>query len=310
MAASFQTDGAADADRSEGLFEAPGVGLVGPVEQGYGHIRRTDLDPEVAAYIRPQPRDESMDICHSISALQIDTIIADICNVILQQRHGDAPFRRLIEALYPVVPHEDDHFVERRHHFTERLAETLVRRLENRNRDPYTNNLILHFSYLAGNSPANLRMGRSDWNRSIGSNFDPYKWFYFVDPNMRYFISEDAFDAHCEPGQIIPTLTGRYPHIPAIPHEQPGYYLADVNDGIRIAKLREMGYEASIIRKYVFDPGPAFYPLIACSGNVFPHEGGGGERDRYIDPPENLPPIPIFYISSDEQDGRVWARLV
>lgn len=306
----FEIIGETDTASAETPPETPTVGLVGPRGNDYAHIRRTDLDPEVVAYIRPHPRDDSMDICHSISALQIDTIIADICNAILQHRHGDAPFRRLIEALYPMIPHEDDHFVERRHHFTERLAETLVRRLENGNRDQYTNNLSLHFSYLAGNSPANLRMGRSDWNRSIGSNFDPYKWFYFVDPNMRYFISEAAFDEHCESGQLIPTLTGRYPHIPAIPRDQPGYYLADVNDGIRIAKLRAMGYEVSIIRKYVFDPGPAFYPLIACSGNVFPHEGGGGARDRYIDPPENLLPIPIFYISSDEQGGRVWARLV
>ncbi|MDE6320405.1 MAG: hypothetical protein K2M22_12025, partial [Lachnospiraceae bacterium] len=60
---------------------------------------------------------------------------------------------------------------------------------------------------------------------------------------------------------------------------------------------------------YVMDPGLVFYPLIFSSGNHFPHEGAGGVSDRYIDPPVNLPPIPIFYISSDAQGHTHWAQL-
>lgn len=292
--------------------EAPTVGLVGRRGNLYVHTFRTNLDPEVNAYIRNRPREDPNfeEICHSISAYQIDNIIADICNEILQHHHGDAQFHRLIEALYPEIPHVDGELVERRYRFTGRLAETLIRRLGNGNRDQYTNQLVLHFSYLAGNSPANLRMGKRDWNRSIGSNFDPHKWFYFLNRDSERVISSFAFDEQCARGQLIATLTGRYLDIIDIPPNQLGYYLADRADGFRIAKLREMGYQASIIRKYVMDPGPVFYPLIASSGNRFPHEGGGGVRDRYIDPPEILPPIPIFYISSDEQGRRVWAQLV
>ncbi|MDE5940413.1 MAG: LamG domain-containing protein [Lachnospiraceae bacterium] len=315
MAASFQTDGAADADRSEGLSETPAVGLVGPVEQGYGHTYRTNIDRDVRRFINTLPKGSNSfnEVCHSISACQIDTIIADICNDIVQHHQDNGKFALLIEALYPEVPQDGNDFATHRRRLTEHLAATLERRLAIGNRDLFTDTLVEHFSCLAGNSPANLRWGNGGWNRSIRDNFDPEKWFYFLNENSECVISDREFDEHCQSGHLIETLTTRYQGIPEIPLNQPGYYLADVNDGIRIAKLREMGYEVSIIRKYVVDQACGanivFYPLIACSGNRFPHEGQGGVRDCYIDPPMFLPPIPIFYISTDEQNRHVWTHL-
>lgn len=310
-----------DADSAENLAEGLTVGLVRPGPDGrYAHEGRTGIDPEVRGNI-PRPAREDVDFnaaCHSISAYQIDCIIADICNTILQQRH-DAAFQTLIDALCPELPPGDDpalaNFIalaNHRRNLIEHLARTLERRLGNGNQDEITNNLVLHFSYLAGNSPANLRMGRGDWNSSIGSNFDPAAWFFFTHENGECVMSNAAFDEACERGALLGTLMGRYPGIPVIPRNQLGYYLADKNDGIRIAKLREMGYRVDIICKLIEEQNPGggynIYLLLASSGNYFPHERAGGGRDRYIAPPANLP-IPIFYISTDEHGQRVWVRL-
>lgn len=125
-------------------------------------------------------------------------------------------------------------------------------------------------------------------------------------------MSNVAFDEACEQGQLRETLTERYHGIPAIPRNQSGYYLADKNDGFRIAKLREMGYPVHIICKLIVEPIPDddhnVYLLIASSNNYFPHEGAGGVRDRYIDPPANVP-IPIYYRSPDGHGDEVWVRL-
>ncbi|MDE7358362.1 MAG: hypothetical protein K2N39_02820, partial [Lachnospiraceae bacterium] len=126
-------------------------------------------------------------------------------------------------------------------------------------------------------------------------------------------VSNFYFDESCDPGQLIGMLRSRYPGIPEIPRNQPGYYLADKKDGIRIARLLEMGYSVRVIRKYVLDAivGEVVdcYPLIASSGNHFPLEGEGGVRDRYVDPPALLPRLPIFYISPDAQGNSRWIQL-
>lgn len=313
-----QTAGENTADSAENSNESLTVGLVGPGPNGYMHTHRTNIDPEVRNHI-PRPADEDVDFgdaCHSISAYQLDLIIADICNAIVNHQQGQATFDRLIEALYPEVPHEGNDFATRRLHFTERLAGTLERRLEIGNRDAITDNLVLHFSYLAGNSPANLRMGRSDWNRFIQEHFDPAAWFYFVDEDQRCVISNSAFDEARSPEHLILTLRNRYGNFPDLPRNQPGYYLADIKDGIRITKLREMGYPPDIVRQCVMDYGEnperdmIYYPLLACSCNHFPREGAHRVGERYINLPQYLPPIPIFYIVSDGQGHREWQRLV
>lgn len=306
------------ADSAENSNESLTVGLVGPGPNGYMHTYRTNIDPEVRAHI-PRPADEDVDfgdVCHSISAYQLDLIIADICNAIVNHQQGQATFDRLIEALYPEVPHEGNDFATRRLRFTEHLASTLERRLEIGNPDAITDDLVLHFSYLAGNSPANLRMGRSDWNRFIQEHFDPTAWFYFVDENQRCVISNAAFDEARPPEHLILTLRNRYGNFPDLPRNQPGYYLADIKDGIRITKLREMGYPPDIVRQCVMDYGEnperdiIYYPLLACSCNHFPREGAHRVGERYINLPQYLPPIPIFYIVSDGQGRREWQRLV
>lgn len=312
-----RTAGETAADSAENPGDGLTVGLVGPGPNGYMHTHRTNIDPEVRTHI-PRPADEDVDFgdaCHSISACQLDLIIADICNAIVRHQQGQATFGRLIEALYPEVPHEGNDFATRRLHFTERLAGTLERRLGNGNRDEITDNLVLHFSYLAGNSPANLHMGRSDWNRFIQDHFDPSAWFYFVDEEQNCVISNVAFDEARPLERLMQTLRNRYGNFPDLPHNQPGYYLADTKDGIRIARLLEMGYQAEIVRRCVMDYGEnperdiIYYPLIACSRNRFPREGAPHVRERYVNLPQYLPPIPIFYIFSDGQGGREWRRL-
>lgn len=299
-----------DGDRADDLPKDRVVGLVVPGPRGYIHQYRTDADEEVINHIRNQQQEDPYftEVCHSISTYQIDLIIANICNSI-EANQDLHPFANLIAALYPIRPADENDITNRRYRFTLHLADTLARRLADGNQDWFTNNLILHFCCLAANSPSNLRMGRGDWNRSIQDHFDPENWFYFWDEDSECIISNFQFDEHCDQGHLMETLRGRYQDIPAIPPEQPGYYLAGIKDGIRITKLREMGYPVDMIRKYVMDPGPVFYPLIFSSGNHFPHEGAGGVRDRYIDPPVNLPPIPIFYISSDAQGHTHWAQL-
>lgn len=314
----FQTGEESNANSTENAAEELTVGLVRPGADGrYEHKGRTRMDPEVREKI-PRPAGEDVDfrdVCHSISAYQIDCIIAEICNAIVHHRQGQATFHRLIEALYPEVLHEGNDFATRRLRFSERLADTLERRLGNGNRDEFTNNLVLHFSYLAGNSPANLRMGREYWNRSIQQHFDPTSWFYFVAEEQRYMISNKDFEEDRLQRPLIQTLRDRYGRFPDIPHNQPGYYLADTKDGIRIAKLREMGYSADIVQQCVIEYGEnperdiIYYPLIACSGNYFQRGRAGQFGDRYVNLPEYLPPIPIYYRSPDGHGDEVWVRL-
>lgn len=278
------------------------VGWVRPrADGGYENYGRTNEDPFVWNYIRNRNRRDGFDtVCHSISAHNIEVIIARICT---KQRLDNSAFMQsLVDALYPTVPGEAfDAFVSMYHRLTKRVMITLSRALSVGNE--LTNDLITHFCRLAVNSPANLRLGKGDWNSVIGVNFDPKSWFYYCDPNAECVISERAIDEACEGEPLIEILLRRYAGIPNLHDNIHGLYLPDRADGIRIRKLREAGHPVNIICRCVRDEGPVFYPLIYSSSNWFRYREDG---DNYINLLADIfPGIHIYYLDIDNR----WAML-
>lgn len=289
-------------DEGNALPQRQNVGWVRPrARGGYEHWGRADLDDSVKTHIHE--RDARLrttfgfdTVCHSISAYEIDQIIAEICT-----NHRPDSQRLLLGLVGALYPQDmlGNNFTRVCHASTDRLARTLGRCLANNN--PYADDVLLHFCRLAVNSPANLRLGSAKWNAALGEMFDPSQWFYYYDADAECVISERASDERCGRGSLLPTLYARCPGIPA-PNE-PGYYLPDRADGARISSLLALGLadRPHLKRKCICDPGGAYYPLVFSSGNQFPfHEGG----DRYVEPPEGVD-TSVFYLES----GNGWRRL-
>lgn len=84
----------------------------------------------------------------------------------------------------------------------------------------------------------NLRIGRSDWNASISSCFDPTQWIYIsvaTDENA-YVVSSDAALNIFELLDIEQHFTAK--GLPSC--SEPGFYLMDPADSIRLSALLEL----------------------------------------------------------------------
>lgn len=273
----------------------PAVGWVRRGEDGrYEQYVRTDRDPFVWRYIRNRDaanRNDFNTVCHSISSNDIERIIARICNN-APQEHNER-LQNLVDALYPQGNHGDA-FTTRYHRLTERVMNTLIRCFQNGN--IYTDYVITHFCRLAVNSPGNLRLGAGRWNNAIRASFDPQSWFYYNEPNAERIISNYNIDEACEGGQLIGILHGRYGAFPN-PHNQ-GFYLPNMEDGIRIQKLLALGCPVDIIHKQFYDYGLGFCHLIYSSSNQFGYQD---DRDSY----DWVHNIPIYF----HTDGNRWILL-
>lgn len=84
----------------------------------------------------------------------------------------------------------------------------------------------------------NLRIGRSDWNASISSCFDPTQWIYISVANDEnaYVVSSDAALNIFEPLDIEQHFTAK--GLPSC--SEPGFYLMDPADSIRLSALLEL----------------------------------------------------------------------
>lgn len=84
----------------------------------------------------------------------------------------------------------------------------------------------------------NLRIGRSDWNASISSCFDPTQWIYISVANDEnaYVVSSDAALNIFELLDIEQHFTAK--GLPSC--SEPGFYLMDPADSIRLSALLEL----------------------------------------------------------------------
>lgn len=285
------------------LPDDPNVGWVRPVGGGrYEPQGRTEDDPFIWEHIRDRDRRAYEQfafnaVCHSISSHEIDTIIARICTT----RQADH-LQTLVDALYPAAAPFDD-VTAVYHRLTSRIMATLQRCLRNGN--AYTDDVITHFCRLAANSPANLRLGRGDWNGAIGADFDPEAWFYCFAPDDATVISNYAVDEARGGRPLQQILRARYGNLPQPLNNQHGFYLPDPADGVRIQRMLALGQTVSITVKCIRDPEPVFYPLIYSSSNHFEI---CANRDEYINLPDAVfPGIRIYYRSPNAPN--VWTAL-
>ena len=87
----------------------------------------------------------------------------------------------------------------------------------------------------------NLRIGRSDWNASISSCFDPTQWIYIsvANDDNAYVVSSDAALNIFDPLDIEQHFTAK--GLPSC--SEPGFYLMDPADSIRLSALLELSTE-------------------------------------------------------------------
>lgn len=242
-----------DAAVNEGLVNAagdlpdrPGFGTVVLRGGVYIHDGRENLDHDTRIFMSSHlPGEEERQhfnaICHSISAQQMDLIIADICN-----NHVPDSLNYLnafVDALYHGVAEEQEQeeFIQIYHQITNRLKATLHRCLAHNNM--YTPDVVAHFSLLALSSPGNLRWGNSSRNIAVRNNFDPVMWFYFLSPDAQNVTHEGGLANPCRQGELLQKLHEHYPHlnIQNLPDDQPGFYLPSQEDGVRIQRLIDLG---------------------------------------------------------------------
>lgn len=154
-----------------------------------------------------------------------------------------------------------------------RIANTLARDLSMDNE--LLQQLILHFCFLASNSPANLRIGNSKWNGVIKEDFDPTSWFYYYGEGA-YISSERGYS--CEPfdNNKMHEYYGDVPDLLRL-----GFYLSNREDGIRIRKMRELNLPVRLILKCVLelydDENPREYPFMCSSSNRFTYRENNKE---------------------------------
>ncbi len=244
---------------------------------------RSDYDREVYAYIGRAESEQ--DICHSISAENIDDAIAFICN---NNNGFIEQMNYLINALYPYIPANE--FVQRYYHGTVHIIDILSGMIGLD--DPNLNTIMEHFCYRMTNSPCNLRAGNSTWNRVLQTHFDPAKWF-FADTEYCYSC-ERGIDNTPESIDDIKRYYGFEADIP-----ETGFYLPDVNDGIRIHNMRAIHFSFNTVRQMCVYDYDKIRPLLASSSNIFLYRGDG---DIY----KNLPkPYGVYYLY-----GGNWIRWI
>lgn len=300
-----------DAAVNEGLVNAasdlpdrPGFGTVVLRGGVYIHDGRENLDHDTRIFMSSHlPGEEERQhfnaICHSISAQQMDLIIADICN-----NHVPDSLNYLnafVDALYHGVAEEQEQeeFIQIYHQITNRLKATLHRCLAHNNM--YTPDVVAHFSLLALSSPGNLRWGNSSWNIAVRNNFDPVMWFYFLSPDAQNVTHEGGLANPCRQGELLQKLHEHYPHlnIQNLPDDQPGFYLPSQEDGVRIQRLIDLGATVHIRRKYLMDRQMRLYPLIYSSSNRYAYNRGIVDDHIYQNPPPGIDAdqITIYYIA-------------
>lgn len=284
------------------LPENPAVAWVTPRGGGgYEHNGRTDSDPSVWSYIRERDREKAREktrgrainfdaVCHSISSYDIDQIIAGICTNAPQNNHH-VHLQYLVNALYPQTVGEDD-FTNNYHRLAEHAKNTLSRCLMQRNN--YTDNVIAHFCRLTANSPGNLRLGNGRWNGVIREAFDPQSWFYYYAPDAERIISDYGIDEKRN-GELRGILYERYGDIPDLLN--PGFYLPNREDGIRIRNLLDIHHPVNIICKQIRDVGLGFCPFICSSSNLFEYGGNGDRYDAVLG--NDIPRI--YFLSTDDR---------
>lgn len=301
---------------------ASAFGWVAPGADGrYKHIGRAPFIPAVEAEISRQPAHDGFNaVCHSVSACEIDEIIADICNG--PQADLERRLELLTQALYPFG--EENAFTGLYYQITNRLRQTLARCMRNGN--DYRNDVLLHFCYLASNSPANLRKGNQVWNGIVGSDFDPTGWFYYY-RGLDCVISDWGYDEALGDRNLVTVLRNRYreqlpgqgfDELPAWDENQWGFYLPSRADGIRITCLLRLNAPVCLQYRMIQDYGnnARIYFVLHSSSNRFANERPV-LAERYVQsaamPSEQsqgpLPlSMPLYYRSAEQKDG--WKKLV
>ncbi len=250
----------------------PYVGVVRKENGYFIRIGRSLSDRTVQRYIGIL--EYGQQYCHSISACDIEEAIAYICNNNNLREH----IYTLLEALYPNM--SGDEVVRVYYRGSRRMADSLNRLIGRES--SYINNILEHFCYLAVNSPCNLRIGDGKWNASVGECFDPKKWF-FVQGNRSY-ADERGIDNEPEDLESVKLRYG-FTETPS----KTGFYLPDVNDGIRIHNMRSIyaGALTPVKQKYTRDADGMRRCFIASSSNSFSYEADG-DKYRSIQPPYNV----------------------
>ncbi len=259
----------------------------------YEHQGRTLCDWFVFDKIRSDERNnlEHNAVCHSISSRCIDDAIASICNPHIQDaRHR---VELLLRALYPNIL-VNNVFVNKYLRSTQLSSQALIEALEDRN--DFFQHLILHFCFLAANSPANLRMGCSRWNSAVGASFDPESWFYY-DIELNMFLS-DIKGIDKQPFDIV-EMRNRYGADVPAPISS-GFYLPNRKDEIRIHNMRELGINIQLIARgvredYDANENPKEYRLLYSSSNQFQFGEAGDEYEGAYVVNEQ-----IYYLSGNQ----------
>lgn len=255
-------------------------------------------------------RDESR--CHSISSINIDRVTVNMLNGYVDERRANEEgagvrLRERMECLKAALWPEGHPEARREDELAKEGMENLMSRLclnVRRDNPENINDFLVHLSCSMYNAPWNLRIGNSKWNSSIRENFDPFRWFYYNGEKVSG--DNDAMDWEPWPPAEYYQMKNLMDW--PLPQEA-GFYLPDVQDGIRLCNFRnadwnrEIGIQVKKENRVDNDGGElrAVYPFVSSSSNQFPHHEVNDGRGNL-----ELTRSYVFYF---ERQGRAWVRL-
>lgn len=190
--------------------------------------------------------------CHSISYKSIETMCTDALNALAKKEIDIEEFKDTMHCLWEavtvykeskVLDAFESNALESINHLCDNLCDN------HQSDDEWIIAQINRIVYLFNSTLANLRVGKSDWNSSIGEFFDPTEWVYvvggYVGIGSIYYIAayQDNFFMDL---QEISNIHGA--EIKA-----PGFYLTSVDDTIRLNNLcsKKLLKKGLTFRKFV-----------------------------------------------------------
>lgn len=242
-----------------------------------------DFNHEVRTFFEPQMR-PGMDLCHSISYATIqDAVILALNNYSVSRVAAKLNMDGIINAVTYMSENSDwidDEDYQKNGRDTRRICSQKYRSISDMETAAQVCQAANEIVDLLNNCYANLRPGDSSWNRKISYSYDPKDWIY-VD------LDEERI---CGGDNSVLRYRGMSPD-ELEEYENSGFYLTDLEDGVRLGLLTSNGLENLVsLDRYVKDEDLMY---IASSSNLFPNTEDSVSYDQ------------VYYLNSEAE----WTEL-
>lgn len=233
---------------SLGSSPVEGIRPGDPVVERYTF--RPDFDPSVARAIPVPPY---LVRCHSTSFASIELIITSAINHYISTVHSSKMLANALLDLWRSLTLNRTNMggTPDPQNELQKASLLLLLMADSLTSDPGREGWARwgeELSCIMNSMIENLRLGMSDWNGSLQESFDPVSW---------YHIARAGTAMVCDCAWDNPNVNQDISVIPGPPVMNPGFYLTDENDGVRLSHLRDrvptvdVGGHVSVVQRAI-----------------------------------------------------------